>query len=223
MLNSLFNLELRGYNVPMEQDKHRLMTSLEHHGIFSKAVLQAMGNVPRELFIPPEERSLAYFDHPLPIGCGQTVSQPFTVAFMAQLLDIKPGHTVLEIGAGSGYNAAVLQEITGPSGKVYSIERIPELVLRAQENLHHAAYPDVTVVQGDGKEGLAEHAPFDRIMVTAQGPHIPPPLIYQLKIGGILVMPVSSHGSASMTCLVKHEKEPHSISTHGAFYFVPLL
>ncbi len=206
----------------MEEDKRRLLTSLEVQGIHSRAVLQAMAAVPRELFIPPDQRSLAYYDHPLPIGCGQTVSQPFTVAYMAQLLDIQPGDVILEIGSGSGYNAAVLQEITGPEGKVYTVERIGELVLTARENLAAAGYSEVQVIHGDGKDGLEQRAPFDRIMVTAQGSSIPAALVHNLRDGGYLVMPVTSGDTADMTRLIKQDNDS-KITTHGAFYFVPLL
>jgi len=211
-----------GYNTGMKLDKQRLIESIKNHGIRHEEVLRAVSAVPREMFVPPKERSLSYYDHPLPIGCGQTISQPFTVAYMAQLLDVQPGDTVLEIGCGSGYNAAVLQEIAGDSGKVYSVDRIPELVEQARRNLEEAGYSQVEVLLHDGKQGLPDYAPFQRIMVTAQGPVIPEALVRDLDDFGYLVMPISSGNGASMTLLIKQPDGNHTITTHGSFVFVPL-
>jgi protein-L-isoaspartate(D-aspartate) O-methyltransferase len=157
--------------------------------ITSPRVLEAMRKVPRHLFIPEPQRNRAYDDSPVPIGLGQTISQPYIVAFMTQALDVEPGHRVLEIGTGSGYQAAVLAEITR---EVYSIEVVPELADRARETLAALGYRDVRLRTGNGYLGWPEEAPFDRIIVTAAPPEIPPALIEQLKIGGLMAIPVGT-------------------------------
>ena len=152
-------------------------------------ILSAFEKVPREEFVPPRLMSQAYENHPLPIGYGQTISQPIMIADMMKHLDLKEGQKVLEIGAGSGYQAALLKGVVGEEGKVISIERVPELVEFAKGNLERAGY-DVEVVLGDGTLGYPEGAPYDRIIVTAGSPDIPQPLIGQLNAGGRLVVPV---------------------------------
>ncbi len=207
----------------MDKQKSRLLAAIRSQGIDDDRVLEALERVPRELFVPPDERSLSYYNHPLPIGHGQTISQPYTVAFMAELLDPRPGNYVLEIGGGSGYNAAVLRELVGSSGKIITIERIPELADMAQYNLHQAGYEDVKVIQGDGKVGHPDASPYDRIMVTAQTNEIPSKLIEQLKDGGRMVIPLSFEGFCSMTLFIKDSLGQHSMTHHGAFLFVPLI
>jgi len=155
-------------------------------------VIRAMDRVPRECFVPEELRATAYEDRPLPIGCGQTISAPHMVAIMCDILDIREGMKVLEVGAGQGYHAAVMAELVGPEGHVYTIERIPELAEQARKNLQRVGAANVTVILGDGSKGLATHAPYDRISVAASAPEIPPPLKEQLKPGGKLVIPVGS-------------------------------
>ena len=206
----------------MEQDRNHLIQHISRQGITDAGVLNALARVPREKFIPEHLLSVAYEDRPLPIGWDQTISQPYTVAFMAQLLRVEPGARILEIGCGSGYNAAVLQELTGSRGRVYSVERITELAQYASSRLDLTGYNQIKVILGDGKEGWADHAPFDRIIVTAQGPDIPQTLISQLKPGGILVMPVTRGFAAEMARLVKHTRQEWDITYHGAFSFVPL-
>lgn len=145
--------------------------------IKSEAVRKAMEKVPREEFLPPDQRRYAYLDQPLPIGEGQTVSAPHMVAMICEVLDLKKGMKVLEIGAGCGYNAAVVAEIVGKEGHVYSIERIKSLYNMAKNNLKRLGYDDrVTVIFGDGTLGYPDAAPYDRIYVTASAPQIPPPL-----------------------------------------------
>lgn len=156
-------------------------------GISDARVLEAMGWVPRQMFVPPELQAMAYEDHPLPIGHDQTISQPYIVAYMTQALGLSGGETVLEIGTGSGYQAAVLGRI---AGRVYSIEIVPELASQAAETLREMGYDNVEVRCGDGWQGWPEAAPFDAIMVTAGGVRIPPKLREQLKPGGRLIMPV---------------------------------
>lgn len=156
-------------------------------GVRNPAVLNAMRTVPRHLFVPPNARAMAYGDYPLAIGYGQTISQPYIVAFMTELLDAQPRHRVLEIGTGSGYQAAVLSALTK---EVYSIEIVPELARSAAILLKQLGYANVFARQGDGYLGWPDKAPFDRIILTAAPPRIPKPLTDQLKPGGRLVAPV---------------------------------
>ena len=153
------------------------------------AVLQAMMRVPRHRFVPDAMRPYAYEDRPLPIGNGQTISQPYIVAYMTEVLQLEPAHKVLEIGTGSGYQAAVLAEI---AKQVYSIEIVPELADRARRALAETGYRNVDVRTGDGYLGWPDHAPFDRIIATAAPPDIPKRLVDQLAVGGIMVMPVGT-------------------------------
>jgi len=160
---------------------------LVERGITDERVLSAMRRVPRELFVPPELVGHAFEDNPLPIGAGQTISQPFMVAFMIEALHLGGGEKVLEVGAGCGYAAAVLAEI---AGEVFAIERIATLARMARDNLAAAGCADVYVRHGDGREGWPPEAPFDAILVSAGAPELPEALYGQLKPGGILVMPV---------------------------------
>ncbi|MEE8393733.1 MAG: protein-L-isoaspartate(D-aspartate) O-methyltransferase [Rhodospirillales bacterium] len=154
---------------------------------FSKAVMKAMDKVERHLFVLAEDRDYAYVNRPRGIGYGQTISQPYIVALMTDLLDLKGGETVLEIGAGSGYQAAVLAEI---AGLVYTVEAVEGLAKRAVKRLHGLGYENVQVRHGDGFNGWSEHAPYDAIMVTAAPESIPEKLIEQLKPGGLMVIPI---------------------------------
>jgi protein-L-isoaspartate(D-aspartate) O-methyltransferase len=162
---------------------------LRGRDIHSPRVLEAMRAVPRHLFVPEAMRERAYDDSPLPIGLGQTISQPYIVAFMTQALDVQAGHRVLEIGTGSGYQAAVLAELTN---EVYSIEVLPELADRARATLAELGYRQVRLRTGNGYLGWPEHAPYDRIIVTAAPPEIPPALVEQLKVGGLMAIPVGT-------------------------------
>ncbi len=159
-------------------------------GINSPLVIGAMERVPRHLFVPERQRDRAYEDRPLPIGEDQTISQPYIVAYMTQALRLRGGERVLEVGTGSGYQAAILAEI---ASEVYSIERIEKLARHARETISSLGYDNVHIKVGDGSLGWAEHAPFDAIIVTAGGPKIPEPLLEQLKVGGSLVMPVGEY------------------------------
>jgi protein-L-isoaspartate(D-aspartate) O-methyltransferase len=160
---------------------------IEARGIRDPRVLAAMRKVPRERFVPPDVASLAYADQPLPIGHGQTISQPYIVAYMSEALQITERSKVLEIGTGSGYQAAILGEL---AREVYTIELIPALAERARETLANLGYTNVHVRAGDGYLGWPDEAPFDAIMVTAAPDHVPQPLVDQLAIGGRLVIPV---------------------------------
>lgn len=166
--------------------------AIEGRGITDPDVLRAMRTVPRHLFVPEELRRLAYGDHPLPIGYGQTISQPYIVAEMTELLELEPGDKVLEIGTGSGYQAAVLAELGNI--EVYSIEIIPDLAEQAARNLAAAGYSGLSLKQGDGYFGWEEHAPFDAIVVTAAPDHLPPSLTDQLTEEGRIVIPIGPPG-----------------------------
>lgn len=174
-----------------ENQKNRLIDELRRHGT-SERVLDAMRRVPRHLFVPEREQKNAYVDHPLPIGWGQTISAPHMVAIMCDLLDIQDGMKVLEIGAGSGYHAAVMAELAR-SGHVYAVELIEGLALFARENLKKAGISNVTVLVEDGSLGLPGFAPYDCISVACAAPDIPETLTEQLKPGGKLVIPVGKH------------------------------
>src|SRR5262245_27840356 len=162
---------------------------LQARDITSARVLDAMRKVPRHLFVPEGMRSRSYEDNPLPIGLEQTISQPYIVAFMTQALQLEPGHRVLEIGTGSGYQAAVLAELVAA---VYTIEIVAPLAERARATLASLAYKNVEVRTGNGYLGWPEHAPYDRIMVTAAPDAVPPALVEQLKVGGLMAIPVGT-------------------------------
>jgi len=172
-----------------EERRRMVQAQLRARGVRAERVLVAMGKVPREEFASAASLSEAYGDHPLPIGAGQTVSQPYIVAAMVEALEIEPGDRVLEIGTGTGYEAAVLGEL---AADVWTIERIPELAARAREVLSRLDYRHVHVVEGDGSRGLPEHAPFQKILVAAAAPAVPHSLFEQLNEGGRLIAPVGS-------------------------------
>jgi protein-L-isoaspartate(D-aspartate) O-methyltransferase len=192
---------------------------LEARGIEDRATLAAMGSVPRHLFVPEPRRRQAYADSPLPIGYGQTISQPYIVAYMTELLELKPGMRVLEIGTGSGYQAAVLAEILDD---VFTIEIIPELAAWGEGNLRRSGYAQVRVGRADGYHGWEEFAPFDAIVVTAAADHIPPPLVQQLRDGGRMVIPVGSPFRTQMLMLVTRDGEDIRTQNLLPVRFVPL-
>ena len=170
-------------------------------GVRDPRVLEAMIAVPRDLFVPPEVRMFAFEDRALPIGRDQTISQPFIVAYMTEQLEVPPDGTVLEIGAGSGYQTAILARL---ARHVYTIERIPEVYEMAVRNLKALEITNVTAILGDGSRGLTEHAPFDRILVTAASPKVPRPLVEQLEDGGILVIPVGGEAEQTIVRVTRH-------------------
>ncbi len=186
-------------------------------GIHDERTLAALRKVPRHLFVPEAQRILAYGDHPLPIGHEQTISQPYIVAFMTEALGLTGGESVLEVGTGSGYQAAVVAEI---AAHVYSVEIVEPLAVEAAERLRRLGYANVTVSAGDGYLGLPEHAPFDAILVTAAAPRIPEPLKGQLKDGGRLVIPVGDESQELV--LVKRIGERFVESRILPVRFVPM-
>ena len=173
---------------PSERRRARMVeTQIVARGVRNPRVLEAMRNVPRHLFVDPSQRDQAYEDHPLPIAGNQTISQPYIVALMTELLELTPGEKVLEIGTGSGYQSAVLSKL---ARQVFTIEIVPELARSASEKLAELGYKNVTVKEGDGYRGWPEHAPFDAIIVTAAPERIPQPLLDQLAPAGRMVIPV---------------------------------
>jgi protein-L-isoaspartate(D-aspartate) O-methyltransferase len=217
----------RAEGVTMQDDmirtieQHMRDTSAEiGRDALSPRVIAALREVPRERFVPPVETRFAFSDSPLPIGHGQTISQPFIVALMTELLDPQPGDRVLEVGTGSGYQAAVLAEL---AGEVYGIEIVPALARRAAEVLRELGYANVTVKAGDGFHGWPEHAPFDGIMVTAAGEGVPEPLKQQLRIGGRLVLPVEDAAGWQTLDVIERTGEKNFRTRHTIpVRFVPL-
>ncbi len=197
-----------------------VLEQLEAREVRDRRVLDAMGRVPRHLFVPEPLREHAYEDRPQAIGADQTISQPLMVAMMTELLRLHGDETVLEVGTGSGYQAAILAEL---ARRVVSMERHSPLAERARCLLEYLGYQNVAILVGDGSLGLAEEAPFDRILVTAAAPSIPQPLIDQLAPGGRMVLPV---GSAEMQDLTLVDKSPSGsvmVEQYGACVFVPLV
>lgn len=212
---------------PRQEDAFReqrllmVESQIERRGLRDPAVLRALREVPRERFVPESERRNAYADRPLPIGEGQTISQPYIVALMSSLARIEPGHRVLEIGTGSGYQAAVLAEL---GAEVWSIELLPRIAARAETVLHATGYEGIRLRVGDGYLGWPEAAPFDRIVVTAAPPEIPEALLDQLATGGRLVAPVGSDPwSQRLLVASRTEDGALEVTDHGGVAFVPLV
>lgn len=184
-----------------EQRRQMVQEQLEARGIVEKRLLKAFLTVPRHEFVPSEMRSQAYGDHPLPIGAGQTISQPYIVALMVQLLRLQGHERVLEIGTGSGYQLAILGHL---ALEAYSVERLPQLAEQAVRRLERVGYLNVHVTVGDGSAGWPDHAPYDAIVVAAGAPNIPRPLVEQLVDGGRLAIPVGSVQVQTLTLIEKH-------------------
>jgi protein-L-isoaspartate(D-aspartate) O-methyltransferase len=199
--------------------RNQLVKLLQEKGIVDKNVLKAISTIPRHLFLNSSFEDYAYQDKAFPIGSGQTISQPYTVAFQSQLLEIKKGDKILEIGTGSGYQTAVLYLM---GAKVYSVERQNELFKQTSALLPKLGIRPKHLSFGDGYKGLPNHAPFDSIIVTAGAPTIPKPLMAQLKIGGKLIIPVGEENQIMIKLIRKNETqfEKHE---YGDFKFVPLL
>lgn len=205
-----------------EQERKRLIDSLISNGYLSKPeVIDSMLKVPRHRFVPESKKYSAYVDMPLTIGYGQTISAPHMVAMMTEHLDVKPHHKILEVGAGSGYQAAVLAEILD-EGKIYTVERIPELAKNAEENLRGCGYSKVHIVIGEGTKGYAEESPYDRIIVTAGAPRVPKALLDQLNDNGKLLIPVGGRMLQELMLIEKYEKG-FKEKKLGGCVFVPLI
>ncbi len=199
--------------------RKKLVEEIEKKGITDKLVLEAIGKVPRHLFMESGFLNFAYRDQAFPIGAGQTISQPFTVAYQTQLLNVSANDKILEIGTGSGYQAAVIIEL---GARVFTIERQRELYLKVQQFLPSIGY-NPRFFFGDGYKGLPSYGPFDGIVVTAAAPYIPEDLKNQLKIGGKLVIPVNSEHHQIMTVISRISENEFDEKHYGNFSFVPML
>ena len=196
------------------------LLNLRRHGITDAAVLRAMDEVPRERFVLSDQAEIAYADQALPIACGQTISQPYVVAYMTERLAVKPDHRVLEVGTGSGYQAAVLSRL---AREVVSIERYRTLADAANTRLAALGFGNVEVVAGDGLKGVPDKAPFDRVMVTAAAEEVPQALVDQLADGGVMVLPLGPHDGSQMIVKLTKSKQGMDREDLIGVRFVPLL
>ena len=205
-------------------DRVGFLLTLRQRGIVDQAVLRAMEQVPRADFVPAAASAVAQSDQALPIDCGQTISQPYVVAYMTERLAVKPHHRVLEVGTGSGYQAAVLSKL---AREVVSIERFRTLADQARERLKAGGYDNVEVIHGDGLAGFPDRAPYDRIIVTAAAEEAPGPLIEQLADDGIMIMPRGPHNGPQHIVKLTKRQTPHGVTVDEerliAVRFVPLL
>jgi protein-L-isoaspartate(D-aspartate) O-methyltransferase len=201
-------------------DRMEFLLTLRRRGITDTAVLRAMDEVPREMFVSEATKDQACHDHALPIDCGQTISQPYVVAYMTELLELQSHHRVLEIGTGSGYQAAVLSRI---AALVVSIERYRTLADKARKTFDRIGYTNIEVITGDGFEGAPQFAPFDRIIVTAAAETIPEALLGQLADNGIMVLPLGPHGGAQRIVRLRKTKDGIVRDDLIAVRFVPLV
>lgn len=200
--------------------KKMVYEQIIQRNIHDEKIIQTMEKVPRHFFVPEENRSASYEDHPVSIGYGQTISQPYIVAFMTESLHLKKREKVLEIGSGSGYQAAILAEL---GTEIYTIEIIPELAKFAEENLKRTGYSSVKVKMGDGYQGWKEFAPFDAIIVTCAPENVPQPLIEQLKEGGRIVIPVGGENQVQELYLMKKVKNELVRQSLAPVRFVPMV
>ncbi len=200
--------------------RKKLIDSLRQKGITNERVLDAMMNIPRHFFLDTALDHIAYQDRAFPIQEGQTISQPYTVAYQTQLLEVEPYDKILEIGTGSAYQASVLAEM---GANVFTIERQKKLFELNKEFIFKRKYPKIKFFYGDGFEGLPTFTPFDKILITAAAPFIPPKLIQQLKAGGIMVVPVDDDGMQKMMRITKNDDGTYEEETFSNFSFVPML
>jgi protein-L-isoaspartate(D-aspartate) O-methyltransferase len=210
----------------MTSPQEEMVENLWNNGyLHARKVKEALLRVPREEFVPEDKRSYAHVDTPLPIGEGQTISAPHMVAILCEELDLEEGMKVLEIGTGYGYNAAVMAEIIGEKGHIYTMERIEFLAKKARDNLKRTGYEKrVTVVLGDGTKGYPEEAPFDRIYATASAPKVPEPLKSQLIVGGKLLSPVGSdHFFQELVSVTRVSEDEYETNKLGGVAFVPMI
>jgi protein-L-isoaspartate(D-aspartate) O-methyltransferase len=207
-------------NLHYEQQRKNMVDVVKRYGIRDERVLDALMKVPRHLFIPENVRDNAYDDSPLPIGCGQTISQPYIVALMSELMELKGNERVLEIGTGSGYQAAILSLL---ANEVYTIELIEAHSHNAAERLKQLGYQNVKVRCGDGYEGWEEFAPYDAVMVTCGAPSLPQPLVEQTKSGGKIVIPLGEpHNTLQLIRFIKRYDGSLDREYHGGVLFVPM-
>ncbi len=206
----------------MNQEKSTLARFWTENFLFTQPELEAFVKIRREDFIPEELKNVAYNDTPLPILRGKTISQPTTVMLMTHALELEEGNKVFEVGAGSGYQSAIIAEIVGPKGKVITTEVIPELVQFSRKNLKRAGITNVDVYEADGSRGFEKEAPYDRIIMTAAAKEFPKPLVDQLKVGGIIVGPVGDQSEQEMVKATKREDKSLSYDFLGQFLFSPL-
>ncbi|MBS1731187.1 MAG: protein-L-isoaspartate(D-aspartate) O-methyltransferase [Bacteroidetes bacterium] len=200
--------------------RKRLAAQLREKGIRDENILQAIETIPRHFFLDSAFDKIAYEDRAFPIGEGQTISQPYTVAYQTELLQVKKGHKVLEIGTGSIYQASVLSEM---GARVFTIERQKKLYEKNKSFIFKNKYPNIKFFFGDGFEGLPSFAPFERILITAAAPHIPPKLLEQLKVGGIMVIPLDEGQKQHMLRITKVSQTEINEEYFGYFSFVPML
>lgn len=200
--------------------RRQLVQLLREKGISDENVLTAINNIPRHFFLDSAFDKIAYEDRAFPIGEGQTISQPYTVAYQTQLLQVKPNEKVLEIGTGSVYQASVLAEM---GARVFTIERQKKLYDKHKHFIFRSRYPNIKFFYGDGFEGLPAYAPFDKVIITAAAPFIPPKLIEQMKIGGFMVIPVDENGSQRMLRITKLPDGSLKEESFDQFSFVPML
>ena len=199
-------------------NKSQLLKHLKKQG-FSKTILNAFSKVKRENFVSKDLEERTYEDRPLPIGCGATISQPYTIATMLQLLELEEGQKVLELGSGCGYVLALMSEIVGEKGEIYGIEIEPELAEKSKENVK--SYKNIQIYNRDGKQGLEELAPFDRILISAALEAVSEKIFYQLKDKGILVGPFGSKYGQTLVALQRNKKKHKLIGQKPRFMFVP--
>ena len=200
--------------------RKKLIDSIKEKGITDERVLEAMMNIPRHYFLDTALDHIAYEDRAFPIQEGQTISQPYTVAYQTQLLEVEPYDKILEIGTGSAYQASVLAEL---GANVFTIERQKKLFDLNKQFILRSKYPNIKFFYGDGFEGLPTYAPFDKILITAAAPFIPPKLIEQLKPGGKMVIPLDDEGKQKMMRITKNEDGSYEEETFSNFSFVPML
>lgn len=193
---------------------------LEKRGIRNPWLLQAMLDIPRHIFVPPDDREKAYEDGPLPIGCGQTISQPYIVASMIELIEPKENQRTLEVGVGSGYSTAVLSRLVK---EVYGVEKEASLMAQAENRFKELGLPNIRLKPGDGTLGWPEEAPYDSILVTAAAPEIPKSLLKQLKIGGVMILPVGGRMEQNLVRVIKRTEEHYQEKTLYGVRFVPLI
>ncbi len=203
----------------VKERRRMIDEQIERRGLCEPRLLAAFGSVPRHLFVPKEFRHMAYEDHPLPIGFGQTISQPYIVALMTCLLELKGGERVLEVGTGSGYQSAILAKL---AGEVFTIEFVPELALQADHLLRELGFNNAHVRAGDGSVGWPEAAPYDAVVVTAAAPKVPKPLLRQLADGGRLVLPVGEQHDLQILEVITRSGEDFPQRSVVGVAFVPL-